>query len=130
MSISALPPPLPSKPQKSFYHQAATTSAFAPLIAIGLSIASSAGRTGVDPQSRRTVAFIVGIVGTVIMLIGLICGIVALFGIRNHGTKGILGKALFGIIIPLLCTALLIPSFMAARSRAIHSKQNQTLVEE
>jgi hypothetical protein len=130
MSNSTLPPQLPSKPQKSFYHQAATASAFAPLIAIGLNIASSAGRTGADPQSQRTVAFIVGIVGTVILVIGLICGIVALFGIGNHGTNGILGKALFGIIIPLLCTALLIPSFMAARSRALHSKQNQPSVEQ
>lgn len=105
-------------------------SVFAPLIAIGLTIVSSAGRTNLDPQSQRPVAFMVGIVNSIIILIGLICGVVALFGIRNHGKKGILGKALCGIIIPLLLAGLAIPNFMAARSQAIKNKQNRMSVED
>ena len=72
----------------------------------------------------------VGIASSIIILLGLICGVTALCGIRNHGKKGILGKALCGIIVPLLFSALLIPSFMAARSRAIKGKQNQMSVED
>src|SRR6266516_97196 len=131
MSNSALPPKLPSEPTKnSIFHQAAMASVFAPLIAIGLTIVSSAGRTNLDPQSQRPVAFMVGIVNSIIILIGLICGVVALFGIRNHGKKGILGKALCGIIIPLLLAGLAIPNFMAARSQAIKNKQNRMSVED
>jgi len=125
MSNSALPPKLPSEPQNSIFQQAATASAFAPLIAIGLTVFSSAGRTSLDPQSQRPVALIVGIVSSILILIGLICGIVALFGIRRHGKKGILTKALWGIIIPLLLSGLAIPNFMAARSQAIKNKQYQ-----
>ena len=125
MSDSALVPKIPSEPRKSIFHQAATTSVIAPLIAIGVSIVSSAGRASLDPQSQRTVAFISGIAASIIILIGLISGIVALFGIPRHGKKGILRKALCGIIIPLLLFGLALPNFMAARSKAIKNNQYQ-----
>jgi len=130
MNDPTLPPPIPSEPRSSFFHQAATASLFAPLIAIGLTIASSAGRTSLSPESQRPVALIVGIASAVIMLIGLICGIVALFGIPHHGKRGILGKALCGIIIPLLLSSVAIPSFMAARAQAIKRKHNQMSFED
>jgi len=131
MINSAIPPEIPSKPRKnSIFHQAATASVFAPLIAIGLTIVSSAGRTNLDPQTQRSVAFMLGIASSIIILIGLICAVVALFGIRNHGKKGILGKALCGMIIPLLLAVLAIPNFMAARSQAIKNKQNQMSVDD
>jgi hypothetical protein len=129
MSKSALPPKLPSERQNSIFHQAATASAFAPLIAIGLTIFSSAARTSLDSQSQRPVALIGAIVSGILILLGLICGIVALFGIRRHGKKGILAKALCGIIIPLLLSALAIPNFMAARAQAIKRKHYQISAE-
>src|SRR6266481_662331 len=125
MSNLTLPPRIPSETRSSIFHQAATASAFAPLIAIALTVFSSAGRTNLDLQSQRPVALIVGIVSSILILIGLVCGIVALFGIRRHGKKGILTKALWGIIIPLLLSGLAIPNFMAARSQAIKNKQYQ-----
>ena len=129
MNDPTLPPPIPAEPRNSSFHQAATASAFAPLIAIALTVFSSAGRTNLDLQSQRPVALIVGIVSSILILIGLICGIVALFGIRRHGKKGILTKALCGIIIPLLLSALAVPNFMAARSQAIKNRQYQTSPE-
>ena|SRR6266481_1641961 len=129
MSNLTLPPRIPSETRSSIFHQAATASAFAPLIAIALTVFSSAGRTNLDLQSQRPVALIVGIVSSILILIGLICGIVALFGIRRHGKKGILTKALCGIIIPLLLSALAVPNFMAARSQAIKNRQYQTSPE-
>ena len=126
MSNSALPRKLRSGPGTSIFHQAATASVFAPLIAIGLTVFSSSIRTG---ASQRPVALIAGVASLIIILTGLICGIVALLGIRNHGTKGILTKALCGIIIPLLLIALAVPSFIAARSRAIKNRQYRTSPE-
>jgi hypothetical protein len=124
-----LPPKLPS-PKNSFFHQAATASAFAPVIGLGVTFISVGARSGLNSQSEQTVAFTVGIAVSIIMLMGFICGIIALFGIRKHGTKGILGKSLCGIIVPLLLTGLAVPNFMAARSRAIQNKQNQAPVED
>ena len=70
-------------------------------------------------------AFIAGIASSSIILIGLICGIIALFGIRKHGKKGIRTKALCGIIIPLLLSAVAIPNFMAVRAQAIKNRRYQ-----
>jgi hypothetical protein len=125
MNYSTLPPPLPSKPSHTIFHQVATASAVAPVIAIGLTMVSSAGRTGMDPQTQRSVSFMVGIASSIIILIGVICGIVALCGIPQHGKKGILGRALCGIIIPVLFAGLAIPNFIAAREKALKNKQYQ-----
>jgi len=107
---------------------------FAPLVAIGLTIVSFAGLTSLDRPSQRNVATMVGIAGLIIILIGLISGIVALFGIPKHGKKGILGKALCGVIIPLVLLGLAIPSimagFMEARSQAIKNNQDQMSPED
>jgi len=130
MSKSPLPPKIPSALRNSIFHQAATASVFAPLIAIGLAVVSSGGRISLYPQLQRTVAFISGMAGSIIILIGLICGIVALFGIPKHGKNGILGKALCGIIIPLLLFGLTIPSFVLARSRAIKNNQYRMSPED
>jgi hypothetical protein len=129
MSNSASPPQLPSERRNSIFHQAATASVFAPLIAIGVTIFSSAARSSLDAQSQRPVSLIVEMASSIIILLGLICAVVALFGIRHHGKKGILGKALCGIIIPLLLAAIAVPNFMAARSKAIKIRQNQMSVE-
>jgi hypothetical protein len=129
MSNSPLPPKIPSERRNSIFHQAATASAFAPLIAVGLTVLSSVGRTGLDPQSQRPFALIVAIVSSIIILIGLICGTVALFGIPRYGKKGILAKALSGIIIPLLLSALAVPNFLAARAQALKRKQYQMSAE-
>lgn len=126
MNDIASPPKLPSEQRKSIYHQAATASAFAPLIAVLINIASTASRANLNPQTQRPVVLIVGFACAIIIVIGLICGIAALFGLRKHGKKGILAKALCGIIIPLLLTVIAVPNFLAARAKAIKNRQNQT----
>ena len=59
------------------------------------------------------------------MLAGVILGIVALFGISKYGTKGILIKSLFGIIVPVLLVLLSIPVVMHAQERAAHIRAMQ-----
>jgi hypothetical protein len=129
MSNPALPPKLPWERRNSIFHQAATASAFAPVIAIGLTAFSTVARSSLDPQTQRPVALIVAIVSSLLILIGVICGIVALFGIRTYGKKGILAKALFGIIIPLVLAVVAIPNFMAARAKALKNRQYQMSAE-
>ena len=129
MNNPTLPPIIPARPRHSIFHQAATASAFAPLVAIGITIVASAGGTSLDHQSQRPAALIAAIASSIIILLGLLCGIVALFGIRRHGKKGILVKALCGIIVPVLLSALAIPNFMAARAQAIKKRQYQSSPE-
>jgi len=118
MSDATLPPVIPTEPRNTIFHQAATASIFAPLIAIGVNILVVTSRTNPDPHTPRSAASLSAIVCSLIIFLGLICGIVALFGIRKHGKKGILVKALCGISIPLLLVAMAIPNFLVARDRA------------
>ncbi len=43
---------------------------------------------------------------TLIFMVGSVSGVAALFGIPKHGTKGILIKALCGIVIPIGLAAI------------------------
>ena len=122
MTTTSNPPPLiPNKEKPSFYHQAANASAWAPAIAIGATIAVNVGMQGqgFDQSTLRKSALIVGIITSSIMLIGLISGIVALFGIPKHGRKGILVKALIGILSPLACVILaILPGILRAHQHS------------
>jgi hypothetical protein len=51
-------------------------------------------------------------------LVGFVFGIAALFGIRRHGTKGILLPALIGIILNGLIIVMFITMIASAFSRA------------
>jgi len=53
-----------------------------------------------------------------LIIVGLAFGIIALFGISQHGSKGILAPAIVGIIINGLLLLIFVTNFMAARARA------------
>lgn len=123
MNDSIPPTEPPAQPRNSRYHQAATASVLAPLISIGVTFLLAASRKDLNAETQRTVAVTVATTHAIILLFGLICGIVALCGIRKHGKAGILTKALLGLLIPVLLTALAVPNFLASRSRAARYKQ-------
>jgi uncharacterized membrane protein len=54
----------------------------------------------------------------VLQPVGILFGVLALAGIRRHGRRGILGKALWGICLSLLFLAIAIPNALAAYQRA------------
>ena len=54
-----------------------------------------------------------------VIIVGLVFGIIALFGISRHGSKGILAPAIVGIIINGLFLFIFVTNFMAARARAL-----------
>jgi hypothetical protein len=69
------------------------------------------------PKTRAEAVADVIVTGAVPML-GVIAGIISLFGIRRHGSAGILWKAVSGLAIFLLMILAAIPSVLKARENA------------
>src|SRR6266496_3181139 len=65
------------------------------------------------------------------IVVGLIVGVAALFGVSNYGTKGILAPAVVGIAIDCLLLSNLVINFIAARAKAQRAEtpSQSTLVE-
>jgi hypothetical protein len=120
--VRQTPPPVPVTAQNhnSFAKQAALFSLLAPFVSIGINIC---GNQAV--QGNRVGMFVLGGTCTLLILLGFVFGIVALIGMRKHGTKGILGKALAGVClngIILLFALIAIPAFIQT---ARHTKEMQ-----
>lgn len=116
--ISPQPPPLPAASKKPFAAQAAQASLLAPLVAVGMSIVVNAG---LGNQATPLVKIITGSLCVLLIVLGFVFGIVALLGVRRHGRKEILGRAVAGVCINGILIALMlvsIPSFMKAAERA------------
>jgi hypothetical protein len=92
----------------TFAHQAARLSWVCPIIVfILLALGGKAGaRVIID---RIALLFII---------VGLLFGIIALFGISRDGSAGILASAFVGIIMNGLLLFIFVTNFMAARARA------------
>ena len=60
-------------------------------------------------KSRELYIFI-SVLFSIMALVGIISGVIALFGVRRYGRKGILWPALIGITIWLLLPALAFPA--------------------
>jgi hypothetical protein len=115
--IPPTPPPLISAvpPANSFARQAALFSLLAPVVSIGINLF---GQQGV--QGNRIGMIILGGTCTLIILAGFVLGIVALFGTKKHGRKGIFGRAIAGICINgilILFMLIAIPTFKKAAER-------------
>lgn len=114
----ATPPPLPDAAPtgNSFARQAAWFSLLAPFVAIGVNIV---GQQAV--QGNGAGMIVLGGAGTLLILLGFVFGVVALFGMKKQGKKGILGKALAGVCINgviLFLMLIAIPTFIRAARHA------------
>lgn len=92
----------------SFAHQAAKGSWASPIILFVILMFGKQFIPGV----------ILDLVGALFIIAGLALGIVALFGIRRHGSKGILAPAIIGLVINLLLLFIFVTNFIAARAKA------------
>jgi ABC-type molybdate transport system permease subunit len=122
--IPPQPPPLPST-RKPFAFQAAQASLLAPLTAVGVSIVVNVGMAN---QASPSAKIITGSLCILLIVLGFVFGIVSLFGVRRHGKKGILGRAIAGICINGILIALMvisIPGLMKAAARAKEMRQRQ-----
>ena len=120
----APPPGIPSlRPTNSFPKQAALFSLVAPFVGFGIGIF---GQQAV--QGNRAAAIILGCISTLLILTGFVLGIIALFGIKKYGKKGILGRAIAGVCINgviILLALIAIPSYARAADiqRTFHALQ-------
>jgi hypothetical protein len=114
------PPPLPARQsRRSFFHTAATASFLAFPIAILFGLACAAATGSVEPPYKGLATGAITIFSALIFIVGIFSGAVALFGIPKHGTRGILVKALCGIVIPVGLAALALPMAQAYNSKLI-----------
>lgn len=120
--IPSKPPPLPTV-KKPFAAQAAQASFLAPIIAFGIGIFVNMGQGG---KMSPLVGIITGSVCTILILLGFIFGILALVGIRRHGKKGILGRAIAGLCINGFLIAFMIISIPMYKKMAERAKEMQT----
>ena len=118
--MSELPPPAPpEKKAKSFFHHAATISVW--LIPVPFVIQflaapyfQSMERTPLGVIIRLGAAALIAL--SFCAEVGL--GLIALCGIPKYGVKGILWKALVGVLLPMLLIAAAIPTVIHARELA------------
>jgi hypothetical protein len=133
MKPPILPPITPQQPsalplaKKPFAFQAAQASLLAPAIAFGLGIVVNVGMGG---QLPPLVGIIIGSLNIVLILLGFIFGIIALFGMRNYGKRRILGRSIAGICINGILIALMVISIprykkMAERAKEIQQQKSE-----
>jgi hypothetical protein len=61
---------------------------------------------------------ILDLVGALFIIVGLIFAVIALFGVRKHGSKGIVAPAIVGLVLNLLLLIIFATNFIAARAKA------------
>jgi hypothetical protein len=101
--------------------QAAKASWLAPLVALGVGFATNimmSGNRQVEPATVRTIWLTVGGICILLVLIGFICGIFALFGIRRHGAMRTLLPAVIGLLLCSGYTYLIVVAVLVAKQAA------------
>ena len=95
-------------PTPAFSHQAAKLSWVCPIIVFLL--LTFGGRIGAR--------VIIELVALFLLVMGFAFGVIALFGMRTHGKRGILAPAIVGIIISSFLLFIFVTNFLAARAKA------------
>ena len=80
----------------SFFHQAAKASWVAPLVALLLGFCTLDFRR---QPGNKDAALAIGVVNVLLIVAGAGLAVAALFGVGKHGTAGILGPAILGLLI-------------------------------
>ena len=119
--ISSKPPVSPPA-KKPFAVQAARASFLAPIIAFVCGIVVKGAIVNSHMQIPRIVNIITGSCGCLLILLGFVLGIVALFGIRRHGKKEILGYAIAGLCINGIIIIMMINLHFALKNMAHHAQ--------
>ena len=105
---TSTPPASTPSPKTAFAFQAAKASWVSAVVVFFL--ITIGGRTGGKA--------LIELLALLLIFVGLVLGVIALFGVRRHGTKGILAHSLAGILINGLLIFIFVTNFLAARARA------------
>jgi hypothetical protein len=90
----------------------------APLLAVAVGMGTNvmvSGNSTLEPDIRRTIWLVVGGICVLMVLAGLVCGVLALIGIRRHGRKGVLIPSIVGILLSSGYLYLLINAILLVR---------------
>ena len=117
------PPPIPPEHQNkpSASSQLAIASLIAPALGIGVWVAASIALKG-NAQSQSTTV-ILDLVAGIFILAGLIAGSIALSGIPTHGSKGVLGRGIAGLVINGLLVLIFITNFFYAYNKKLTERR-------
>ena len=85
---------------KTFFHHAASASFWAVLGSIFLSICFATMGDSLIMAGGEFMAFIISLLIVGLCIFAMLAGVVSLFGIPDHGFRGIFFKALIGILLP------------------------------
>jgi hypothetical protein len=108
--MSVIPPTLPRS--DTIFHKLARVSWLTVIVAMVVNVWFGPG------SHLRSNPLVTGLVVLVwiCIVVGLLSGIVALFGVRRYGRKGILAPALTGICLWVLLVGTAIPTILRARA--------------
>jgi len=112
------PPPLPVSDSGKLYRNLARASWMSLVLGIGTNMMIQVSQQGV---TNREVSLVRAVLFSIMAIAGVMSGIIALFGVRRHGRKGILWPALTGLGIWFLLfalAALALPTLSRARRLA------------
>ena len=122
--VVSAPPPLRGT-KKPFAVQAGQASVVAPILSIGANIIIQAGGMQLPPVAK----IISGSLSMLLILLGFVFGIVALFGMRRHGSRGIIGWAIAGTLINGILILFMIIAFLVTKA-AVADGQRQLLRQQ
>ena len=92
-----------SSAREPFAVQAAKFSLYTPIVLIVLNMAVQGGAKGSQTVSNDGLArlgiIILSSISLVLVIAGFVLGLVALAGMKRHGTKNILGRAVTGVVL-------------------------------
>jgi len=95
---------------KSFYQRAALFSLYAPLVCWLLAILNNnVIGPSLEPANAQVGRNIVGGITMLLVPTGCILGIIALVGMKNVGTQGILERAVVGVVLSGLIIVSILP---------------------
>lgn len=110
------PPPLSASEtsplrKKSIFHTLATLCLVSPLIAILLNVFVFGPNEAQHPSHTREEALAQATLVGLVPVLGILAGIISLFGMIRHGARGILWKAALGLLIYALLIVSAISTF-------------------
>ena len=81
----------------TFWHKSAKFSLYAPALVVAIALGFMLITVNASPESSRSGMYVIGAINVILICTGFLLGVLSLFGMPKHGTKGILIKAFFGI---------------------------------
>lgn len=91
-----------------FVHMAAVTSVFAPIVSVLLVSQLGSFIPWLRQFDPRTLGMVVGILAAVLIVVGLMLSITALFLAKEHGLPNTKSTAIWGLVLNLIGAGLFI----------------------